>query len=971
MDRFNSNSDFGDDAPIFNSASINLICIAGYDGYFKQISPAFEHVLGYSVSDLLAKPFIEFVHPEDREQTLAELADLSKGQITFYFENRYQCRDGSYRWFVWSAYLDHDNQLIYAVARDVTIQKQSPTKVTDSLNDHLTTSVVAIIVSNQTGYITTANRSVETLFGYDIGELVGISIDQLVPASKRKTHLQHRETYLSQPHSRPMGAGIEVYGLRKNGTIFPADIALSSTITNGKRVVISFVVDTTGRKQAEEQQRDQLMWSETIKETLATLTSILDLKEVIEQILVRLSNIISFDNATVLSLEDNRFREVLQQGDILQNNSLTPFFVQSLDDIDKALNSDEWVQLNNKSAECHIYSSSLIDGERIIITLLAHRQVIGLISLDRLSNYLDPFTQLEIERISILAQYASIAVANAQIYETLQNNLEDQKKLEHATTFIMSAHSQNELAQQVIDAVVQDFDQLDCGIFLKKELSTHDGEIQIWLERVARAGKYKVNIDTPMSYDGSGLVPYAVRQIKAIYVPDVTQNEHYVANMSDTESELVIPLNTCFGVVGALDLQSPKVDAFSDRDRKILDSFAKRAALAFENIYLLETTQKFAADLEQSVIDRTRELSEEKSQIEAIVQNIDQVIMLVDTTGMIQSANPSFLKHFDYEIIHKLSITDLVLDEVNHRMEESLSLVKQTRESTHFAMTCKRRDGSIFEGDFALSPIFGYDNKVSTIVCTLRDITQHKIIEKTLRDALNKEQELNELKTAFIAMTSHEFRTPLATIQASFDLLRRYEDRMSADDKKQRFDKIERTIEHMTLILEDILTISRADAGTVDFNPIETDIKKFVSDLIGDFQLQPNCQHDMIFEHSGNDYQYDIDRKLMQKVVTNLLSNAVKYSPHSTKITIHIECSVNDFVLTVTDQGIGIPKHDQSRLFETFQRASNVGTTPGTGLGLKVVQQSVELHQGHISFTSEVNEGSTFTITIPNKENEQ
>jgi PAS domain S-box-containing protein len=970
MDQINSIIRFKTNAATFYTSSLDLTCISGYDGYFKQIDSAFEHILGYPVSDLLAKSFIEFVHPEDREQTLAELAKLQKGQITLYFENRYQCQDGSYRWFMWSAYPDHDNQLIYAVAQNITAQKQSLTKKIDTPNIDLTTSVVAIIVSNEMGYITTANRIAEALFGYSTDELVGMSIEQLVPESRRKIHLQHQESYLTRPHSRPMGTDVEVYGLRKNGTIFPAKVALNSTITNGKRVVISFMLDMTRQKLDEEHWHDQFMWSETIKDTLATLTSILNLKEVLEQIIVHLSSIISFDNATVLSLENNKFREVLRRGNILHGNSLTPFLVQSQDDIDRALNSDEWVRLNNESAGCHIYSTPLIDGERIIITLLAHKQIIGLVSLDRLSNNLDPFTQLEIERIGILTQYASIAVANAQVYETLQNNLEDQKKLEHATTFIMSARSQNELAQQVIDAVVEDFDQLDCGIFLKKDLLTDDGKKQTWLERVARTGKYKVDFDTPMYYDDPGVVPYAVRQIEVIYVPDVVQNEYYVANKSDTQSELVIPLNTCFGVIGALDLQSPKIDAFSSRDRKILGSFAERAALSFENMYLLEVTQNFAADLEQSVIDRTHELSEEKSQIEAILQNIDQVIMLVDTTGMIQRANPSFLRYFDYDIIYNVSITDLVLDEMKHQVLDALALVTQTKKPTHFALTCKRRDGSSFAGDFALSPIGRYNN-VSTIVCTLSDITQHKTIEKSLRDALDKEQELNELKTAFIAMTSHEFRTPLATIQASFDLLRRYENRMSADDKKKRFDKIERTIEHMTLILEDILSISRIDAGTVDFNPIATDIKKFVSDLIEDFKLQPNCQHDIIFEHSGNDYEYDIDRKLMQKIVTNLLSNAVKYSPHSTKITTYIECDATNFMLTVTDEGIGIPTDDQSHLFETFHRASNVGTTPGTGLGLKVVQQSVDLHRGHISFTSAINKGSTFTIIIPDKESNQ
>ena len=958
-----SNSHFKDFDQTFFVSSLNLICIVGFDGYFKQISPAFERALGYSVPDLQAKPFMEFMDLDDRTQTLKEFVDLSTGNAPLYFENRYQHPDGPYRWFVWNAYSDHDNQLIYAVAHDVTEQKQAYTENTDKLRAYFTTPAVAIIVSNKQGRITVANRIAEILFGYDNHELVGVSIDQLVPPSKRKIHQQYRDAYIAQPNLRPMGATAEVYGLRKNNTTFPVKVALNSIITGDNHIVVSFIVDITGQKQIEHQQQDQLIWSETIREALVTLTSTLDLKEVLKQILVQLTSIISYDSATVFSCENNRFRTVLQQGD-----SPTPFplRLQSPDDIDKAVRVNEWVRLNSESDGCHLYLTSLPDGERIVITLLAHGQIIGLINLDRLGHNLDKLTPLEIERISILTQYASIAVANAQIYETLQNNLEDQKKLEHATTFIMSARSRNELAQQVIDAVVQDFDQLDCGIFLKQDSLPDDPNTSIRLERVARTGQYEVNVSTPVYYDGPGLVPYAVRQVKALYVPDVSQNEHYIANMSDTQSELVIPLNTCFGVIGALDLQSPKRDAFSDRDRKILSSFAERAALAFENVYLLEVLQEFAAELEQRVIDRTEELSEEKSQVEAILQNIDQVIMLVDEKGIIQRTNPSFTKYFGYTSGVALPLKHLVLNEMSHEVEKALSLAKQTRRSIYLEVTCKRKDDSTFEGDFTLSPILGLDNQLSTIVCTLRDITQHKIIETTLRDALNKEQELNTLKTGFIAMTSHEFRTPLATIQASFDLLRRYEDRMSTEDKKQRFEKIERTIQHMTSMLEDILTISRVEAGTIDFNPTSINIKSFVADLIEDFKLESDCQHNFVFEHRGADYHYYVDIKLMRQIVTNLLSNAVKYSPPATLITTCVECNTENFVLHIADEGIGIPIDDHKHLFETFHRASNVGATPGTGLGLKVVQQSVDIHQGHISFTSKVGEGTTFTITIPN-----
>ncbi len=257
------------------------------------------------------------------------------------------------------------------------------------------------------------------------------------------------------------------------------------------------------------------------------------------------------------------------------------------------------------------------------------------------------------------------------------------------------------------------------------------------------------------------------------------------------------------------------------------------------------------------------------------------------------------------------------------------------------------------------------DGGTPKIIAAITDRTEQARTERTIRRALENERELNELKTRFTSIVSHEFRTPLGIIMSAIELLRNYFDRLDLERRKELFDDIHSATRRMGVLMEQVLVLGRADVGKLTFSPAPIDLPTVCEKLVDESQSATvmRCVVDIHFENDLSGAESD--EPLLRHIFTNLLSNAAKYSPEGSTVEFRVRRDGQEAVFEVIDRGIGIPEEDQPRIFEAFQRAGNVGEISGSGLGLLIAKRCVEMHGGEIGFVSNPGEETIFTVRLP------
>ena len=235
--------------------------------------------------------------------------------------------------------------------------------------------------------------------------------------------------------------------------------------------------------------------------------------------------------------------------------------------------------------------------------------------------------------------------------------------------------------------------------------------------------------------------------------------------------------------------------------------------------------------------------------------------------------------------------------------------------------------------------------------------------ELELTEALNKEMELNELKSRFVSMASHEFRTPLSTIMSSVALISKYEKGDQQDKRLKHVERIKSAVVNLTGILNDFLSLSKIEEGKVEIKKQNLDINT-LCESVGE-EVKGMLKPGQILHHivNGEEKPINSDERILKNILFNLVSNAIKYSEK--QIDCVLEYGENRFHIHVRDRGMGIPEQEQDLLFERFFRATNVENIQGTGLGLNIVKRYVSLLHGEISFSSKEGEGSTFSVSLP------
>lgn len=277
----------------------------------------------------------------------------------------------------------------------------------------------------------------------------------------------------------------------------------------------------------------------------------------------------------------------------------------------------------------------------------------------------------------------------------------------------------------------------------------------------------------------------------------------------------------------------------------------------------------------------------------------------------------------------------------------------------------KRRDGGLFWVEMGGSCVRPHDPD-SGVIWTFLDITGRKKSEAEMREALEQQKALNELRSRFVAMTSHEFRTPLAAILSAEEVLRHHGERLPRAERIETLDSIAEGVQRMSRMMDRVLLLGRADAGMLDFVPAPVHLPTLCGRLVEEVRAQHPGSRCEVLSGWGSDVgEGAFDEKLLRHILGNLLSNALKYSPGGGTVGFEVRREGDEMVFEVSDQGIGIPREELGHLFGSFHRASNVGAIQGTGLGLAIVKHAVEKHGGRVFVVSEVGKGSRFTVRLP------
>ena len=415
-------------------------------------------------------------------------------------------------------------------------------------------------------------------------------------------------------------------------------------------------------------------------------------------------------------------------------------------------------------------------------------------------------------------------------------------------------------------------------------------------------------------------------------------------------SWLGVPMQIRGRMGGVLVVQGYTPDVMYDEDDvNILGFFANHVSAAIERYQAIE------------------ELRKSEARYRSVIENVGVGVVVVQDGRMV-FVNPSMERIVGHstQALMAMPFTGTIHpDDVPAVVERHQKRLRGEPVEETYSFRIITDQGQIRTLDLS-AVLLQWGHRDATLLFVV-DATARVEAEQNQKRALQQQIELNDLKSRFITMASHEFRTPLATIHGSVDLLMHYEDRMPADKKRLTLLKIDDAVERMTHMLENVLVIGRSDAGRLQFKPQPSQVSMFCKSLVDELRsamAEPFSRIRLAMDLPPDSETYLLDETLMRNIVGNLLSNAIKYSPHGGQVMLQVQPRPGELLLRVSDQGIGIPLADQPQLFESFHRASNVGNISGTGLGLSIVREAVQCHGGSISVESATGQGSTFTVIL-------
>ncbi|MEM7163767.1 MAG: PAS domain S-box protein, partial [Bacteroidota bacterium] len=513
-----------------------------------------------------------------------------------------------------------------------------------------------------------------------------------------------------------------------------------------------------------------------------------------------------------------------------------------------------------------------------------------------------------------------------------------------------------ELTSAITKNVVSRFDFEDCVIYIL------DQERQVLYQSSAFGPKDdKGAILNPITLKvGQGIVGEVAKTGKSKIIHDTSKESKYVVDDRVRQSEITVPILFEGKVLGIIDSEHSQKHFFTQAH---LDTLTTIAHLAASKIRSTIAWQKH--------LEVEKELIESESKIRNIIDSSLDAVILIDAESKVTEWNQQAVSLFGFSQTEAIGVplsTLIIPKQYRDAHAQGMKHYHNTGEgpvlNKRIEITAIDKRGKEFPIELSIIPMDIRGEKFFSAF--LRDISQEKANKEKLEAALSKEKELNELKSKFVSMTSHEFRTPLTTIKSNIDLLSyKVENGKDLSSIDKNIHRIDKEVERLTHLMNDILTIGRIESGRMPFDRVPSQLHELAESIVNESFFPEGSDHrEVKLEVSGKARDILMDGNVFAHVINNLISNALKYSVDRPAPKVKVDYQKERVSLIVKDYGIGIPKKDINRLTDSFYRANNVGNIQGSGLGLTIVQQFVQMHDGHLEIESKEGEGTTVKVHI-------
>jgi signal transduction histidine kinase/GAF domain-containing protein len=790
-------------------------------------------------------------------------------------------------------------------------------------------------------------------------------------------------------------------------------------------------------KQIFEQERKRSSQLNALNAVIAAVGGSLDLSTVLREALDKVMDMMEVEAGMVLLVnEQGELIPAIYRGLPREIAEMPPMKVgEGLSG--KVVQSGEPMVVDDVSALEAMIAGTRGEGFKawLSVPLTAKDWVLG--TLDISTRKERPFTSQDVQLLSSIGSQFGVAIENAGLYEETRRRVKELAFLNEASRTMTSSLD----LEQILTTVME-----ETALVLKTEagsvlLLDEESSELVFQAAVGPLSEKMKGLRFPL---GHGIAGWVAREGEPLLVPDVKEDPRFYSGIDRstgfvTRSVLAVPLKVKGKVIGVIEALNRTEGNFGQADVELLSSMARSAAIAIENARLYEAIEEYSRTLEKKVALRTRNLAEEKSKLDAILHNIADGLLVVDTEDRLILANPvaarvlgfkleeaighridgevlaPLLRDFISDLIHQpgpASPTTLEIPDPTQiglvrcweqkdcqqsdcpaygQAEAHYWSIPGTRDSQTGLSTLrqgsgqaplrtdlmapedsaseKTGDGHPFDCPFySKLPRLSIEARASTVedergevlgtVIVMRDITALK--------------EMDRLKNLFVSNVSHELRTPISIIKLTVSNFLQYYVRLNDQKRTDLLETIKRQAEILHRLIENILTLSRLDAGKAFLERIEFDLGAFCRTLLSEFALAA-AEKDISLIDDGLQQGTTVwaDQERIGQMVRNLLSNGIKFTSAGGKVMITVRSREGDEGLVemrVSDTGSGISPRDQAHLFERFYRgAAAARGIPGTGLGLAIVKEIVEEHGGSVSVESKVGVGSTFTVLLPGR----